>query len=109
MKALRPRVALAGFAVLAWGCATTATRGPLDLGPARQAVEAARQAVEAARQAGARERAAATFTRAEDRLKDAERLAGTGGTAPLEAARDAEWLGRLALTEAQCEQRTSDA
>jgi hypothetical protein len=102
MKALRPRVALAGLAVLAWGCATAATRGPLDLGPARQAVEAARQA-------GARERAAATFTRAEGRLKDAERLAGTAGTAPLEAARDAEWLGRLALTEAQCEQRTSDA
>jgi SH3 domain-containing protein len=100
MKALRSRVVLAGFAVLAWGCATA--RHAVDLGPARQALEAARQA-------GAKEKAAATFTRAEDRLQDAERLAGKGGPAPREAARDAEWLARLALTEAQCEQRTSDA
>jgi hypothetical protein len=103
MKALRARVAPGALALLAWGCASAAPRGAaLDLSPAREAVEAARKA-------GAKEKAPATFTRAEGRLKDAERLAGRGGAAPREAARDAEWLARLAMTEAQCEQRASDA
>jgi Bacterial SH3 domain len=93
---------LGGLALVAWGCATAGSRASLDLTPARQAVDAARQA-------GAAEKAPATFARAEERLKDAERLAARGGPAPREAAHEAEWLGRLALSEAQCEQRTSDA
>src|SRR5215510_1392030 len=101
MCAMRPRAAAAGLALLASACATSAKRS-VDLSPARQAVEAARQA-------GAAERATATFGRAEERLKEAERLSTQGGPATRDAALEAEWLARLAMTEAQCEQRADDA
>ena len=93
---------VAGLALVVGGCASAGSRPALDLGPARRAVEAAREA-------GAPEKAKTTFDRAEERLKDAERLAGKGGIAPREAAHEAEWLARLAMTETQCEQRTSEA
>lgn len=99
---MRPRAAAAGLALLASACATSGKLAGVDLSPARQAVEAARQA-------GAAEKATSTFGRAEERLKDAERLSNQGGTATREAALEAEWLARLALTEAQCEQRADDA
>jgi SH3 domain-containing protein len=101
MWAMRLRAAAAGLALLASGCASSGKRA-VDLSPARQAVEAARQA-------GAAEKATSTFGRAEERLKEAERLSNQGGTATREAAVEAEWLARLALTEAQCEQRADDA
>jgi hypothetical protein len=98
---VRLRVTVA-LALAAGGCASAGSRAALDLGPARRAVEAAREA-------GAPEKAKATFDLAEERLKDAERLAGEGGHAPREAAHEAEWLARMAMTETQCEQRATEA
>jgi SH3 domain-containing protein len=101
MIPMRRAAAALGPVLLAAGCASTPQRA-VDLSPARQAVEAARQA-------GAPEKATSTFGRAEERLKDAERLSTQGGAQTREAALEAEWLARLAMTEAQCEQRADDA
>lgn len=87
--------ALALAACLA-GCATTkrAARIELaDLGPAREALAAAKRA-------GAEERAPDAFKRAQGHLNEAEALAAD--TASPEKQRQSEWLGRLAIVEAQC-------
>lgn len=79
-------------------CATTGGGGkpatPVDLGPARAAVEEARHA-------GAPERATETFRDAEKHLKQAEALS-TSGRLTTEAAQRAELLGKLAAAEARC-------
>ncbi len=77
----------------AGGGAKPATK-PVDLGPARAAVEEARHA-------GAPERATETFRDAEKHLKQAEALS-TSGRLTTEAAQRAELLGKLAAAEARC-------
>jgi hypothetical protein len=67
---------------------------PVDLGPARAAVEEARTA-------GAPERATETFRDAETHLQQAEALS-TGGRLTSEGAQRVELLGRLAAAEARC-------
>jgi hypothetical protein len=66
---------------------------PIDLGPAREAVESAREA-------GAVERAPDAFARAQGHLNEAEALA----VDPLEQEQreQSAWLGRLAIVEAEC-------
>lgn len=75
------------------GKGALATPAPVDLTPARSAVESARDA-------GADERAPAAFARAQGHLNEAEALAAE----PLESdkRRQSEWLGRLAIVEAEC-------
>jgi hypothetical protein len=83
---------LAACATAGGGGAKPAT--PVDLGPARAAVEEARHA-------GAPERAAETFRDAEKHLKQAEALS-TSGRLTTEGAQRAELLGKLAAAEARC-------
>jgi hypothetical protein len=92
------RVAALSAALGLSACATggkssRVTPGPVDLGPARSAVESARDA-------GADERAPAAFARAQGHLNEAEALAAE----PLEPDKrqQSEWLGRLAIVEAEC-------
>jgi hypothetical protein len=93
---------IAGSVLLAAGCASGRGRAPLvDLAPARQALEAARQA-------GAPAEAPASFTAAAEQLAKAERLAkGRAGAPAREAALAAEWMARLAATEARCQSTQS--
>jgi hypothetical protein len=72
---------------------TSEPGAPIDLGPAREAVESAREA-------GAVERAPAAFARAQGHLNEAEALAAD----PLEPEKreQSAWLGRLAIVEAEC-------
>jgi hypothetical protein len=96
------RAVIAGSLLLATGCASGRGRTALvDLAPARQALEAARQA-------GAPAEAPASFSAAEERLRKAELLAkGTAGAPAREAALTAEWMARLAATEARCQSTQS--
>lgn len=88
-------VAAVGFSA----CATAkhapppAPKAPIDLGPARDAVQSAREA-------GAIERAPEAFARAQGHLNEAEALAAD----PLEQDKreQSAWLGRLAIVEAEC-------
>ena len=82
--------------VLALPLGACATAGPAPL-RVQVDLEPARKAVEEARQAGAPERAQEPFAKAEGHLKEAEGLNAAGG----EKAREADWLGRLAVVEAQ--------
>jgi len=75
------------------GCATAKPPAPVDLDPARAALEAARQA-------GAPEQASETYARAEDRLKQAEALAASMTDA--EAACKARALTQAAEADARC-------
>jgi chromosome segregation ATPase len=68
--------------------------GPVDLGPARAAVEDARRA-------GAPQSAAEAFQQAEAHLDEAEALQASG-TLTVETALRAEFLARLAGAEARC-------
>jgi hypothetical protein len=86
------------LASLACSCATAAKPRPVDLQPARQALEEARAG-------GAAERAPETFTRAEGELQKAERLVAESGPDAPVAATQAEWVARLALAEARCAAR----
>lgn len=81
------------LAVPLGACATVGGAPPkVDLGPAREAVEAARQA-------GAAERAAEAFGRAQGHLNEAEALASSPGA---DKRRQAETLARVTIAEAQC-------
>jgi hypothetical protein len=74
------------------GCASRAPKAaPVDLEPARRAVEAAREA-------GAPERATETLARAEGHLREAEALAEDGHG----DVREASALARLTVAEAEC-------
>jgi hypothetical protein len=66
---------------------------PVDLGPAREALEDARAA-------RAEERAPESFSRAQGHLNEAEALAADDASP--DKRRQSEWLGRLATVEAQC-------
>jgi SH3-like domain-containing protein len=89
------RAPLLALAVLSGACATARPAlTPVDLQPARLALEAARQA-------GAPEQAAASYTAAESQLKKAEGLAPAKTPDAREAAVIAEWMARLAAAEAR--------
>lgn len=84
------------LAACAAGCAARQAPPPgppPDLNPAREALELARAA-------GADQRAADTYSRAQGHLNEAEALAGAARS--VDERRQAEWLGRLAVVEAQC-------
>lgn len=66
---------------------------PVDLGPARDALDDARAA-------RAEERAPESFSRAQGHLNEAEALAADASSP--DKRRQSEWLGRLATVEAQC-------
>lgn len=92
------RLVAAALAGVTCGCATAARPRVVDLQPARQALEEARAE-------GAAERAPETFTRAQGELKEAERLVAERGAEAPQAAVQAEWAARLALSEARCATR----
>jgi hypothetical protein len=91
------RLALALTLAASAGCATKQVAPPaaqpVDLKPARDALELAREA-------GADERAPDSFGRAQGHLNEAEALAAD--VASHDSRRQSEWLGRLATVEAQC-------
>jgi len=91
-----------GMALILTSCATAQKRPPLDLAPARAALEAAREA-------GAAERAADHFTRAKGQLEEAERLLATSSPEAREAAIRAEWMAQVALVQAKCAQVAQQA
>lgn len=95
-------LAAAGLgAALAAGCATAKpVVAPVDLQPARQALEAARQA-------GAPDQAKDSFGAAEAQLKKAEALAPAATVDAREAAVIAEWMARLAGAQALCSTSTA--
>lgn len=95
------RLAALALALLVGACATAKPR-PVDLQPARQALEQARAE-------GAEQRAPETFTRAQGELKEAERLVAQRVPEAPQAAVQAEWAARLALAEARCAARESAA
>jgi hypothetical protein len=70
-------------------------------------LEPARQALAAAREAGAPTAAAASFSAAEAQLARAEDLVRLNGADAREAAISAEWMARLAATEARCSANSS--
>ncbi len=72
----------------------TKPAGPLDLGPARAAVDEARRA-------GAPQRVPDLFTQAEGHLKEAEALSARSEPKP-DITQRAEILGRLAAAEGRC-------
>lgn len=81
-------------------CATAGggRAAPVDLVPARQALETARQA-------GAAEKASGNFRQAEAHLKKAEEQ--PGGAEARDEALKAEWLARIATVEARCAASTA--
>lgn len=91
------RLVLALTLAASAGCATKQVAPPaaqpVDLKPARDALELAREA-------GADERAPDSFGRAQGHLNEAEALATD--VASHDSRRQSEWLGRLATVEAQC-------
>lgn len=90
------RLVLASTLAASAGCATKQVAppaAPVDLEPAREALELAREA-------GADERAPDSFGRAQGHLNEAEALAVAA--ASHDSRRQSEWLGRLATVEAQC-------
>jgi hypothetical protein len=91
-----------GIALIPAACATTQKRAPLDLAPARAALEAAREA-------GAPERAPEPFKGAQGQLAEAERLLATGQPAAREAAIRAELMAQVALVQATCAQAAQQA
>jgi hypothetical protein len=80
------------------GCASIFGKGPAG---APSGLKQAREAVEKARRAGASERVPETFRQAEAHLKEAETLVAHAPAGELEPER-AQFLGRLAVAEAQC-------
>jgi hypothetical protein len=91
-----------GMALVLTSCATAQKRPPLDLAPARAALQAAREA-------GAPEKAADHFTRAKGQLEEAERLLATSPPEAREAAIRAEWMAQVALVQAKCAQVAQQA
>jgi hypothetical protein len=85
-----------------WACAGNPAPGGATAAPRPVNLKPARAAVEEARKAGAPTRAPETFKQAESHLKEAEGLAGKGGAVAAEKAQRAEFLGLLATTEARC-------
>ncbi|HEY3120612.1 MAG TPA: hypothetical protein VGL15_08315, partial [Vicinamibacteria bacterium] len=95
-------VLVVAFLLTATACASASHRRsvPVDLAPARAALETARQA-------GAPEKAAGTFEQAEVHLKQAEREGGSAEAR--DDALKAEWLARIATVEARCTASTPSA
>lgn len=96
-----PPALIVALAVCTGACASGRGRAAVvDLQPARTALAAARDA-------GAPKHAASSYKAAEAQLRKAEDLARRRGReAPQEAVR-AEWMARLAATEANCATRTA--
>jgi hypothetical protein len=100
LSLLIPRLLALGLALVGGGCASSRGKVAVDLQPARQALEAAREA-------GAERTAATSFTAAQAQLKKAEDLVLARGHDAPEAALSAEWMARLAATEARCAASTA--
>jgi hypothetical protein len=99
---MRPRFCAWGsVAFVLTACATTPKR-PLDLAPARAALEAAREA-------GAPEKASENYSGAQAQLAEAERLLSSRNPEAREAAIRAELMARIALVQAQCAQVAQQA
>lgn len=95
LHAAIPRVLLTGLALVGGACASGRGRTAVNLQPARQALAAAREA-------GAPQAAPASFAAAEAQLQKAESLVRRDHSQASEAALTAEWMARLAATEARC-------
>jgi uncharacterized protein YgiM (DUF1202 family) len=89
------RLAALTLAATVGACATARTPPPVNLAPARAALEDARQA-------GASKTAPETYNDAEQHLKEAERLAAVRGKGSRDQAIQAQGLVQLAAAEARC-------
>ena len=94
------RLACLGLVAALGACATARTPPPVNLAPARAALEDARQA-------GAPKIAPETYNEADHHLKEAERLAAMRGKDARDQAIRAEGLVQLAAAEARCAAATS--
>ena len=89
------RLACLGLVATLAACATARTPPPVNLAPARAAVEDARQA-------GAPKNAPDSFNDADHHLKEAERLAAMRGKDARDQMIRADGLAQLATAEARC-------
>ena len=94
------RLACLALVTTLGACATSRTPPPVNLAPARAAVEDARQA-------GAPKAAPESFNDADRHLKEAERLAAGRGKDAHEQAIRADGLAQLAAAEARCAAATA--
>ncbi|HET8644372.1 MAG TPA: SH3 domain-containing protein [Vicinamibacteria bacterium] len=99
-NAFATRLMVTGLALLGGACASSGGRVAVNLDPARRALAEAREA-------GAPAAAPASYAAAEAQLKKAESLAAGRNADAREAALGAEWMARLAATEARCASTTA--
>jgi SH3 domain-containing protein len=94
------RLLALGLVLHGVACASSRGKAAVDLKPAQEALAAAREA-------GAPENAATSYAAAEAQLKKAEDLAPRKKREAREAALAAEWMARLAASEARCAATTA--